>query len=258
MTDTDVQKEIAGMSIEQQLLAHTVDTVAVLVDAPIAFGFTVDEHQTLDRTIVRAAQAADELRAAPLLERLPRLEPIDPFSPRRADAMGAAVMAAVEAGGQVRIAGSMYGRHLHRYGYAPPMFMYFRRAGRIEAGIALLRPIEATPFDVRTMQLLRDMHPFLERALTLRGPSGRAAVSPPREPAPAPEPLTTREAQVAALVADGCSNAAVSVALGMSEATVKTHLTHVYAKLGVRTRTQLAVMLPRTAPRAGAQPLAAA
>ncbi|SMD23056.1 response regulator [Lentzea albidocapillata] len=53
---------------------------------------------------------------------------------------------------------------------------------------------------------------------------------------PALEPLSTRELDVLALVAKGSTNRAVAVALFISEATVKTHLLHVYAKLGVSDR----------------------
>jgi DNA-binding NarL/FixJ family response regulator len=66
-------------------------------------------------------------------------------------------------------------------------------------------------------------------------------------PADGADALTAREAEVAALVADGWTNADVAASLGMSEATVKTHLTKVYAKIGVRSRTQLAVLLARPA-----------
>jgi two component transcriptional regulator, luxR family len=45
--------------------------------------------------------------------------------------------------------------------------------------------------------------------------------------------LTDRETEVLALVADGLTNRAVARRLGISEATVKTHLVHTYAKLGV-------------------------
>jgi DNA-binding CsgD family transcriptional regulator len=64
--------------------------------------------------------------------------------------------------------------------------------------------------------------------------------------------LTAREAEVARLVAGGLSNGRIAVALGMSEATVKAHLTRVYAKLGVRSRTQLAVLMPKFAEPAAA------
>jgi DNA-binding NarL/FixJ family response regulator len=53
---------------------------------------------------------------------------------------------------------------------------------------------------------------------------------------PALEPLSARELDVLALVAKGSTNRAVAAALFISEATVKTHLLHVYAKLGVGDR----------------------
>ncbi|MFC3897588.1 response regulator [Lentzea rhizosphaerae] len=53
---------------------------------------------------------------------------------------------------------------------------------------------------------------------------------------PALEPLSARELDVLALVAKGSTNRAVAAALFISEATVKTHLLHVYAKLGVSDR----------------------
>ena len=48
--------------------------------------------------------------------------------------------------------------------------------------------------------------------------------------------LTDRETEVLALVADGLTNRAVARRLGISEATVKTHLAHIYTKLGVLDR----------------------
>ncbi|MET4637580.1 response regulator transcription factor [Mycetocola sp. 2940] len=51
------------------------------------------------------------------------------------------------------------------------------------------------------------------------------------------ETLTTREAEVLGLVADGCSNRAIAKALFLSEATVKSHLVHIFTKLQVSSRT---------------------
>ncbi|MEU9056769.1 response regulator transcription factor [Streptomyces sp. NPDC048384] len=50
------------------------------------------------------------------------------------------------------------------------------------------------------------------------------------------EPLSAREREVLALVAKGTSNREIARELFISEATVKTHLTHLYAKLGVKDR----------------------
>ena len=53
--------------------------------------------------------------------------------------------------------------------------------------------------------------------------------------------LTRRERDVARLVAAGQRNRAIATALGISEGTVKMHLHNVYAKLGLESRTQLAM-----------------
>jgi DNA-binding CsgD family transcriptional regulator len=55
--------------------------------------------------------------------------------------------------------------------------------------------------------------------------------------------LTAAEQRVATLVADGRTNREVAAALFLAERTVAGHLTRVYAKLGVRSRTELARLL---------------
>jgi DNA-binding NarL/FixJ family response regulator len=54
--------------------------------------------------------------------------------------------------------------------------------------------------------------------------------------APAKEPLSQRELEVLTLISQGSNNRETARKLFISEATVKTHLLHVYAKLGVRDR----------------------
>jgi DNA-binding CsgD family transcriptional regulator len=61
--------------------------------------------------------------------------------------------------------------------------------------------------------------------------------------ASAGDKLTASERRVAALVAEGRTNREVAAALFVGERTVETHLTHIYAKLGVRSRTELASRL---------------
>ncbi|TWX41023.1 response regulator transcription factor [Frigoribacterium sp. ACAM 257] len=51
-------------------------------------------------------------------------------------------------------------------------------------------------------------------------------------------PLSPRETQVLVLVAEGCSNREIGLRLFVGEATVKTHLQHVFEKLGVGDRTR--------------------
>jgi DNA-binding NarL/FixJ family response regulator len=54
---------------------------------------------------------------------------------------------------------------------------------------------------------------------------------------PVERSLSAREIEVLALVARGVSNKIIAKDLRISEATVKTHLLHIFAKLGVDDRT---------------------
>jgi DNA-binding CsgD family transcriptional regulator len=71
-------------------------------------------------------------------------------------------------------------------------------------------------------------------AYTLRGRGER------KRPATGWESLTPAEHDVVRLVAEGLTNKDVAVRLFISPRTVQSHLAHVFAKLGVSTRTQLA------------------
>ena len=65
------------------------------------------------------------------------------------------------------------------------------------------------------------------------------------EPAPPAEDLSAREHEVLAYMADGLSNVDIGRLLGISPNTVKTHVTHIFNKLGVNDRTQAAVTATR-------------
>lgn len=60
--------------------------------------------------------------------------------------------------------------------------------------------------------------------------------------APTPAALTARERDVLGGVADGLSNAEIGQRLSIGEATVKTHLLRIFAKLDVRDRTHAVVI----------------
>ncbi|CAL9422862.1 response regulator [Streptomyces pilosus] len=94
-----------------------------------------------------------------------------------------------------------------------------------------------------TGYLLKDAPPEELAAAVRTAAAGRTALAPAvadrlmnrlRAPHTA---LTRRETEVLVLVAEGLSNQGIGERLHLTRATVKSHLAHVYAKLGVDSRT---------------------
>ena len=91
--------------------------------------------------------------------------------------------------------------------------------------------------------LLKDAGPDDLLGAVRAAAAGESALSPTvagklmgrlRDPRPL---LTDRETEVLRAVADGATNRQAAASLNVSEATVKTHLVHIFDKLGVTTRT---------------------
>jgi DNA-binding NarL/FixJ family response regulator len=65
-----------------------------------------------------------------------------------------------------------------------------------------------------------------------------ATMQAPTPPGGLPDGLTTREAEVITLIAAGLDNRAIARRLYLSDATVKTHINHAFAKIGATSRAQ--------------------
>ena len=78
------------------------------------------------------------------------------------------------------------------------------------------------------------LHPAIARKVL------QELAHPPQRP-PTAEPLTEREVEVLRLIAYGESNLEIAEALGISEATVSKHVSHILSKLHLASRTQAAL-----------------
>jgi len=75
--------------------------------------------------------------------------------------------------------------------------------------------------------------------------TGLSAAMMRRATTPAPPKLSAREEEVLTLLADGLGTGEIAGSLFMSESTAKTHITHIYQKLGAANRAQALVAAMR-------------
>jgi DNA-binding NarL/FixJ family response regulator len=90
------------------------------------------------------------------------------------------------------------------------------------------------PLDSSAEELIAAVH-ALSEGLIVGAP---ALMFPPDEETSASGPLTDREAEVLSLLAKGWANKQIAAALGISEHTVKFHVSSIYSKLNVTNRTE--------------------
>lgn len=128
------------------------------------------------------------------------------------------------------------------------------RAGRPDDGADHLRAAAGLLEDAGAGAVARLAERLLERLQS--APSGlRVAGAPASRPlrrsrtvptAAWAEALTEREAEVALVIAGGASNRLAARHLGLSERTVEVHLTSIFRKVGVASRTELALLVSRS------------
>jgi DNA-binding NarL/FixJ family response regulator len=94
---------------------------------------------------------------------------------------------------------------------------------------------------VHAVRVVADGEALLAPSITRRVIAEYAQRMPPRRADDALERLTEREREVLCLLATGKSNAELAAQLFLGEGTVKTHVSHVLGKLGLRDRVQAVV-----------------
>jgi DNA-binding NarL/FixJ family response regulator len=112
----------------------------------------------------------------------------------------------------------------------------------IRAGASGFLLKDVTPADlVRAVEVVARGEAMLAPAPTRRLLERYAGREPAPDEAARLSELSTRETEVLRLIARGCSNADIAGTLYLSEATVKTYVSRMLTKLGLRDRVQLAV-----------------
>jgi DNA-binding NarL/FixJ family response regulator len=122
---------------------------------------------------------------------------------------------------------------------------YVYRAMRAGACGFLLKDMPGEDIVAAVRQAARGVDALLAPAVTRRL-LDRFATTTPRPSSPDLDRLTARETDVLRLLGRGLSNAEIARELFIGETTVKTHVTRVLMKLGLRDRVQAAILAHET------------
>ncbi|WP_370945275.1 response regulator [Amycolatopsis sp. cg5] len=117
---------------------------------------------------------------------------------------------------------------------------YVYRALRAGASGFLLKSLPPEEL-VSAMRVAARGDALIDPSVTRRLVASFATSIEPTSTAPGIDKLTSREKEVLLLIADACSNAEIAERLHVGEETVKTHVSRVLAKLGLRDRVHAVV-----------------
>ncbi|MGI8457309.1 MAG: response regulator [Propionibacteriaceae bacterium] len=119
--------------------------------------------------------------------------------------------------------------------------------GALRAGASGFLLKDTEPADlVAAVKVVADGESLLAPSVTRRLIARFVAADAGRDPRKALPPLTERELDVLVAVARGLSNLEIAGELFVSHSTVKTHVSHLLAKLGARDRAQLVMLAYRS------------
>jgi DNA-binding NarL/FixJ family response regulator len=109
-------------------------------------------------------------------------------------------------------------------------------SGALRAGAAgfILKDAPAEDL-IRAIRTVSDGDAFLDPAVTGRVLTAYRNITPRNNKTPIEE-LTARELDVLTLIGQGRTNSEIGLELGISAVTVKTHVGHIFVKLGLRDR----------------------
>lgn len=235
-TFSSQSKALAAPEAAERLKGHALSALTAVAPATSAWYVGIDRRRRSYQVIVLQSGRFRTEPAHLWRRYLAGVIEDDPFTAARLGGSNAAVLALKDFEPE---SSAVYRAFLADQGLADRADVYLYNAGAVIGQFTLLRSPELPPFGSADLGGLRRMQPLLEQAFACTLDPDLPEV----RPVLAESGLSEREMDVAELVARGATNGEVARSLHISEATVKTHLTRVYSKVGVRTRTQLALAL---------------
>jgi DNA-binding CsgD family transcriptional regulator len=218
-----------------ELKAHTLAALVGLVPASVAVFTSLSKRLAIENAVGLLAPGSERSLQDLWRRYLDDLHACDPLAPHALDSSSATVLALE----QLEERAPRFVALLQEDGFWDCVTVYLRVNGTIVAAIGLVRALDRPRFQRSDVLSLRRIQPLVELAFARAVDPGNVAAAEMLRGSG----LTAREADVAELVGRGATNAEISRTLHVSEATVKTHLTRIYTKVGVQSRTQLAILV---------------
>ena len=200
-----------------------------ILDASATAFYEVDEALNLNRFLLNGIPVDFHRQ---YVDRMNRFDPLHPT--RAAGKLFARLSAATDQCPTYESAA--YRTFAGQCGIVDMVEFFFRRNDRIVAGMSVAWGPGCRIPDA-TMNIAEKIHDYLEFNLV-----GRAAIAIEE---PARYGLTYRELDVVELLCCGRTNREIAECLQIGTATVKTHLVHIFEKLGVETRSAVVALMSR-------------
>lgn len=159
---------------------------------------------------------------------------LDPQHPRRAGSLAVARLGDMSCGTERRET-ALYRSFVRQCGILDMVDFFFRRDNQVVAGMSVAWGRDAR-IPQGAMVIARKIHHYLEFNLVSRSASPDDGQR---------YGLTSREMDVVRLLCCGRTNREIGECLKIGQATVKTHLLHIFEKLGVETRSAAVALMAR-------------
>jgi DNA-binding CsgD family transcriptional regulator len=227
-----------------ETMAKILDLLTLLVPTNVALFYAVNgrlEKYATDPIVAKVEHSHPPDLDQALRRYRERYARHDPFAPSRFADSDTTLATPHDIGGQRQFSRSWFATQLAtNFSLSVVANLYVRTSGRIVAGITLAREPGSPELSPSELAVLRKAHSLFQHTYTLAQGAGR---EPDRRDPLERSDLTPREREIVALIANGASNDEIARALQITRATVKTHINHAFAKLGVANRRQALLLI---------------